>query len=85
MVTSTITHLSKSVVLLAYMAVLVSACAPVGYIKPGMTEEEVTRELSECTEIARRQAFMDFRFDAPSPSAAPSRPVTSQVSRPQPR
>ncbi len=61
------THLSKLVVLLAYIAVLVSACAPVGYIKPGMAEEEVTQELSECAEIARHQAFrdipiMDFRF-----------------------
>ena len=64
MVTSTMTHLSKPVVLLAYIAVLVSACAPVGYIKPGMTEEEVTRELSECAEIARHQAFRDIgRFD----------------------
>ena len=57
------THLSKPVALLA----LVSACAPVGYIKPGMTEEEVARELSECAEIARHQAFRDipimgFRF-----------------------
>ncbi len=67
MVTSTMTHLSKPVVLLAYIAVLVSACAPVGYIKPGMTEEEVTRDLTECAEIARHQAFRDipimgFRF-----------------------
>ena len=53
------THLSKPVVLLA----LVSACAPVGYIKPGMTEEEVTRDRSECAEIARHEAFRDFRFD----------------------
>ncbi len=67
MVTSTTTHLSKPVVLLACIAGLVSACAPVGYIKPGMTEEEVTRDLSECAEIARRQAFMDFRFDPLSP------------------
>ena len=59
MVTSTMTHLSKPVVLLA----LVSACAPVGYIKPGMTEEEVTRDLTECAEIARHEAFRDFRFD----------------------
>ena len=67
MVTSTMTHLSKPVVLLAYIAVLVSACAPVGYIKPGMTEEEVTRDLYECAEIARHQAFMDSRFDALPP------------------
>ncbi len=60
MVTSTMTHLSKPVVLLA----LVSACAPVGYIKPGMTEEEVTRDRSECAEIARHEAFRDFRFDS---------------------
>ncbi len=63
------TYLSKPVVLLAYIAVIVSACAPVGYIKPGMTEEEVARELSECAEIARHQAFRDipimgFRFDS---------------------
>ncbi len=67
MVKSTMTHLSKPVVLLAYIAVLVSACAPVGYIKPGMTKEEVTRDLAECAEIARRQAFMDFQFDALHP------------------
>ncbi len=65
------THLSKPVVLMAYTAV-VSACAPVGYIKPGMTEEEVTRDLTECAEIARHQAFRDipimgFRFDSPHP------------------
>ena len=59
MVTSTMTRLSKPVVLLT----LVSACAPVGYIKPGMTEEDVTRDLTECAEIARHEAFMDFRFD----------------------
>ena len=62
-------HLSKPVALLAYIAVLVSACAPVGYIKPEMTEEGVKRDLSECAEIARHQAFrdiaiMDFQFDA---------------------
>ncbi len=65
-------NLSRPVVLLAYIAVLVSACAPVGYIKPGMTEEEVTRDLSECAEIARHEAFrdiaiMDFQFDALHP------------------
>ncbi len=70
MVASTTTHLSKTVMLLAYIAVLVSACAPVGYIKPGMTEEEVTQDLNECAEIARHQAFrdipfMDIRYDAP--------------------
>ncbi len=55
-------HLSKPVVLLAYIAVLLSACAPVGYIKPGITEEEVTQDLSECAEIARHQAFRDIPF-----------------------
>ncbi len=68
MVTSTMTHVSKPVALLA----LVSACVPVGYIKPGMTEEEVTRDLTECAEIARHQAFRDipimgFRFDSHHP------------------
>jgi hypothetical protein len=61
--------LSKPVALLAYISVLVSACAPVGYIKPEMTEEGVNRDLSECAEIARHQAFrdnpfMDIRYDA---------------------
>ena len=72
MVTSTMPHLSKPVVLLAYIAVLLSACAPVGYIKPGMTEEEVARDLSECAEIAKQQAYQDiaagdFGFEALHP------------------
>ncbi len=54
--------LSKPVVLLAYVAVLLSACAPFGYIKPEMTEESVKRDLSECAEIARHQAFRDIPF-----------------------
>ena len=66
------THPSKPAVLLAYITVLLSACAPVGYIKPGMTEDEVTRDLSECAGIASHQAFrdiaiMDFRFDTLHP------------------
>jgi len=61
--------LSKPVVLLGYIAGLVSACAPFGYIKSEMTEEGVKRDLSECAEIARHQAFrdipfMDIRYDA---------------------
>ena len=72
MVTSTMSRSSKPAVLLAYIAVLLSACVPVGYIKPGMTEEGVTRDLSECAEIASHQAFrdiaiMDFRFDTLHP------------------
>ena len=53
-------NLSKPLVLFAYIAVLLSACAPVGYIKPGMTEEGVAQDLSECTEIVRYQAFRDI-------------------------
>ncbi len=69
MVTSTMSRSSKPAVLLAYIAVLLSACVPVGYIKPGMTQDEVTRDLAECAEIASHQAFrdiaiMDFRFDS---------------------
>ncbi len=65
-------HLSKPVVLLAYVAVPLSACAPVGYIKPGMTEKEVARDLSECAEIAKQQAYqdiaaVDFGFEALHP------------------
>ncbi len=72
MVTSTMSRSSKPAVLLAYIAVLLSACVPVGYIKPGMTQDEVTRDLAECAEIASHQAFrdiaiMDFRFDTLHP------------------
>ena len=44
---------------LVLLALLLSACAQVGYIKPGMTEEETAQDLTECSEIARRQAFRD--------------------------
>ncbi len=72
MVKSAMPYLSKPAVHLSYIAVLLSACAPVGYIKPGMTEGEVTQNLSECADIARQQSFrdiaiMDFRFDALHP------------------
>ena len=34
-------------------------CTPVGYIKSGATDEQVRQDLTDCTEIARHQAFRD--------------------------
>lgn len=34
-------------------------CAPLAYVKSGASDEQVQLDLSECTEIARHQAFRD--------------------------
>ena len=36
------------------------ACAPVGYVKPGVSEAEYQQDTQECVEIARHQAFRDY-------------------------
>lgn len=36
-----------------------AACTELGYVKPGVTEEEYLQDSRECAEIARRQAFRD--------------------------
>lgn len=39
---------------------LLPSCAPLTYSKAGMTNDDVSRDLSECTEIAMHEAFRDF-------------------------
>ena len=34
-------------------------CTPMGYFKSGSTDEQVKQDLTDCTEIARHQAFRD--------------------------
>jgi hypothetical protein len=36
-----------------------AACTEVGYVKPGVTEEEYEQDSRDCEEIARQQAFRD--------------------------
>ncbi len=37
-------------------------CTPMGYFKSGSTDEQVKQALTDCTEIARHQAFRDQPF-----------------------
>ncbi len=39
-----------------------SACTELGYVKPGVTEEEYVQDSQGCAEIARHQAFRDFNI-----------------------
>ena len=39
---------------------LLPACSPLTYSKAGTTNEDVSRDLSECAEIARHEAFRDI-------------------------
>ncbi len=41
---------------------LLPACSPLTYSKAGITNEDVSRDLSECTESARHEAFRDIDF-----------------------
>ena len=36
-----------------------AACTELGYVKPGMTEEQFVQDSQDCAEIARHQAFGD--------------------------
>jgi hypothetical protein len=38
------------------------ACTEVGYVKPGMTDEEYAKDSQECAEIARQQAFREYNI-----------------------
>ena len=38
---------------------ILAGCTPMGYIKSGATDEQVKQDLTDCTEIARHQAFRD--------------------------
>ncbi len=58
---------SKVAALAGLLAMLLTACSPLTYSKAGTTNDDVSRDLSECAEIARHEAFRDievaeFRF-----------------------
>lgn len=38
----------------------VSACTELGYVKPGVTDEEYARDSQECAEVARQEAFREY-------------------------
>lgn len=44
------------------IAVSLPACTEVGYVKPGVTEEEFAKDSQECAEIARQQAFREYNI-----------------------
>ncbi len=46
------------VLTLTFVFVLMG-CTPLVYVKSGATDEQVQQDLTECTEIARHQAFRD--------------------------
>ena len=52
----------KRLILLAAAGGLfgLSACTPVGYVKPGVSEAEYEQDSLECADIAQHQAFRDF-------------------------
>ncbi len=59
--------ISKVAALAGLILMLLPACSPLTYSKAGTTKEDVGRDLSECAEIARHEAFRDieaadFRF-----------------------
>ena len=53
---------SKVAALAGLLVMLLPACSPLTYSKAGVTNEDVSRDLSECAEIARHEAFRDIDF-----------------------
>ena len=47
------------IITLTFLFLLVG-CTPVGYVKPGVSGEQVQQDLTNCTELARHQAFRDL-------------------------
>lgn len=41
------------------MVAAISACTPLVYVKPGVTDEVLARDSAQCAEIAQHQAFRD--------------------------
>ncbi len=41
-------------------AFVLLGCTPVGYVKPDVSDEQIQQDLTNCTEIARDQAFRDL-------------------------
>ncbi len=52
--------MSRLTLLVAAGLLGLSACTELGYVKPGVTEEEYLQDSQDCAEIARHQAFRDF-------------------------
>ncbi len=52
-------HLIRSILLVGAGLLALAACTQMGYVKPGGTDEEYTRDSQDCAEIARHQAFRD--------------------------
>ena len=50
--------IARFAILLAGLTIL-AGCTPMGYIKSGASAEQTQQDLSDCTEIARHQAFRD--------------------------
>ena len=50
--------ITRFALLLAGLTIL-AGCTPMGYIKSGASAEQTQQDLSDCTEIARHQAFRD--------------------------
>jgi hypothetical protein len=47
----------------AALLAMCAACTPYGYAKPGMTEQALDKDQSECVGIAHQQAFLDNKRD----------------------
>ena len=54
------TRLKPFVVFAAAALIGLSACTELGYVKPGVSDEEFAQDSEDCAEIARHQAFRDI-------------------------
>ena len=52
-------RISAPSVIAPMLVVVLLGCTPMGYFKSGSTDEQVKQDLTDCTEIARHQAFRD--------------------------
>ena len=51
---------SKVAALAGLLVMLLPACSTLTYAKAGMTNEDVSRDLAECAEIARHEGFREI-------------------------
>ncbi len=52
-------EISAPSVIAPMLVFVLLGCTPMGYVKSGATDEQVKQDLTDCTEIARHQAFRD--------------------------
>ena len=50
---------ARMISILSASLLMLLACTPVGYVKPGVTDEVYQQDSLACAEIARHQAFRD--------------------------